>query len=66
MADDGFFEQGQKLWVMGPEGEARPAIYVGEGENATFFGGPPLAYVVFADTREGAEVELDRLTPRDE
>ncbi len=66
MADDGFFEQGQKLWVMGPEGEARPAIYVGEGENATFFGGPPLAYIVFADTREGAEVELDRLTPREE
>jgi hypothetical protein len=63
--DDGLFEQGQKLWVQEPDGDARPAVYVGDGDNAAFFGGPPLAYVVFADTREGAEVELDRLTPRD-
>jgi hypothetical protein len=59
------FEQGQKIWVHGPDGATRPAIYVGEGENATFFGGPPLAYIVFADTREGAEVELDQVTARD-
>jgi hypothetical protein len=63
--DDGLFEQGQKLWVHGPEGKARPAVFVGDGDNAAFFGGPPLAYIVFADTREGAEVELDRLTVRD-
>ena len=65
MADDGLFEQGQKLWFHDDDGNARPVIYVGDGDNATFFGGPPLAYVVFADTRDGAEVELDRLTPRD-
>jgi len=59
------FEQGQKLWVHDPDGGRRPAVYVGDGDNATFFGGPPLAYIVFADTREGAEVELDRLTVRD-
>jgi hypothetical protein len=64
MADDGLYEQGQKLWVHEPEGQDRPAVYVGDGDNATFFGGPPLAYVVFTDTREGAEVELQRLTPR--
>jgi hypothetical protein len=63
--DDGVFEQGQKLWVQEPGGDARPAIYVGDGDNSAFFGGPPLAYVVFADTREGAEIELDRLVPRD-
>jgi hypothetical protein len=62
---DGLFEQGQKLWVHNPGGDDRPAIYVGDGENAAFFGGPPLAYIVFADTREGAEVELDRLTARE-
>jgi hypothetical protein len=62
---DGLFEQGQKLWVHDPDGQDRPAVYVGDGENAAFFGGPPLAYIVFADTREGAEVELDRLTPRE-
>lgn len=60
-----FFEQGQKLWVHGAGDEPRPAIFVGEGDNAAFFGGPPLAYVVFTDTREGAEVELDRLTVRE-
>jgi hypothetical protein len=64
MADDGLYQQGQKLWVQEPGGDARPAVYVGGGDNATFFGGPPLAYVVFEDTREGAEVELERLTPR--
>jgi hypothetical protein len=64
MADDGLYEQGQKLWVHEPGGGMRPAVYVGGGDDATFFGGPPLAYVVFADNREGAEIELDRLTPR--
>jgi len=59
------FHEGQKLWVHLDGGEARPAVYVGDGDNATFFGGPPLAYVVFEDTREGAEVELDRITARD-
>jgi hypothetical protein len=65
MADDGLYEQGQKLWFHDDDGTTRPAVYVGDGDNAAFFGGPPLAYVVFADTRDGAEVELDRLTPRD-
>lgn len=53
------------MWVHGPGGAAREAIYVGGGENATFFGGPPLAYVVFPDTREGAEVEMALVTARD-
>lgn len=60
------FHEGQKIWVQGSDGSARPAIYVGEGDNATFFGGPPLVYIVFADTREGGEVEMDRVTARDE
>jgi hypothetical protein len=56
--------EGHKVWVQFADG-VRPAIYVGGGENATFFGGPPLAYVIFTDTRETAEVEFDRVTPRD-
>jgi hypothetical protein len=59
------FKEGQKVWVHGEGGSQRPAIYVGEGENSTFFGGPPLCYVVMEDTREGGEVELDRVTARD-
>jgi hypothetical protein len=65
MDEDGLFEKGQKLWYHGPGGETRPAVYVGGGDNATFFGGPPLAYIVFEDTRDGAEVELDQITARD-
>ena len=65
MAIEGFHE-GQKVWVIGGDGNQRPAVFVGEGDNATFFGGPPLAYVVFDDDRSGAEVQLDTVVPRDE
>ncbi len=58
------FEKGQEIWVHNADGSTRPAIFVGEGENATFFGGPPLCYVVMEDTKEGGEVELDRITAR--
>jgi hypothetical protein len=64
-ASEGFHE-GQKIWVLRSDGDQRPAIYVGEGENASWFGGPPLAYIVFADDRSGAEVPLDRVIPRNE
>jgi len=60
------FNEGQKIWVMLEDGTQRPAVFVGEGDNATFFGGPPLAYVVFEDDRSGAEVQLDTVIPRDE
>ncbi|MBN8866018.1 MAG: hypothetical protein J0H98_00545 [Solirubrobacterales bacterium] len=58
------FEKGEKVWVHTQGGGQRPAVFVGDGENATFFGGPPLAYVVLEDTDEGVEVELDRITAR--
>ena len=60
------FQEGQKIWVIVQDGSQRPAVYVGEGENASWFGGPPLAYVVFDDDRSGAEVQLDMIVPRDE
>jgi hypothetical protein len=59
------FQEGQKVWVMLEDGGQRAATFVGEGDNATFFGGPPLAYVVFDDDRSGAEVGLDMIVPRD-
>ncbi len=64
--EGGGFNEGQKIWVMLEDGTQRPAVFVGEGDNATFFGGPPLAYVVFEDDRSGAEVQLDTVVPRDE
>ena len=64
--EGGGFNEGQKIWVMLEDGTQRPAVFVGEGDNATFFGGPPLAYVVFEDDRSGAEVQLDTVVPRDD
>jgi len=63
--DDDGFREGQPVWVIQDDGSTRAGVYVGGGENATWFGGAPLAYVVFPDTRSGAEVPIDRVTPRD-
>jgi hypothetical protein len=60
------FQKGQTVWVLSSDGEQRAAVFVGEGENASWFGGPPLAYVVFVDDGKGAEVQLDTVIPRDE
>jgi hypothetical protein len=60
------FQEGQKIWVLLQDGSQRPAVYVGEGQNASWFGGPPLAYVVFSDDSSGAEVQLDTIVPREE
>lgn len=59
------FKKGEKVWVHTEGGGQRPAVYVGDGDNATFFGGPPLGYVVMVDTEEGAEVAVDRITARE-
>jgi len=58
------FKKGDKVWVHTEGGGQRPAVFVGDGDNAAFFGGPPLAYIVMEDTDEGGEVELDRITER--
>lgn len=58
------FTKGEKVWVHNSDGSTTPAIYVGEGESSTFFGGPPMVYVVIEGADEGAAVELDRVTAR--
>jgi len=62
---DSRFHKGQPVWVMEPDGSQRPAEYVGEGETAAWFGGAPVVIVVYADTREGAQVEVDRVIARE-
>jgi hypothetical protein len=59
------FQEGSPVWVQQDDGTARPGIYVGGGENATWFGGAPLAYVVYPESREGEEVSLARVTRRE-
>lgn len=58
------FKKGQKVWIHNADGSTTPAIFVGERESSTFFGGPPTVYVVIEGADEGAAVELDRVTAR--
>ena len=60
------FHEGQKVWVVQPEGAPRPGIFVSDAEIPGWFGGPPAAYVVYPDTRSGEEVSLLRIWPREE
>lgn len=60
------FHEGQKVWVEQADGAQRAAIFVGEAEQASWFGGQPGAYVVYPDTKSGEEVALMRVIPRDE
>ena len=60
------FHEGQKVWIVASDGSQRPAIYVGMAETASWLGGPPRAYVVYADDRSGAEVPIELIVSRDE
>ena len=62
---DSQFHKGQPVWVIQEGGAQRAAEYVGEGETSAWFGGPPTVFVVYADTRAGEAVEVDRVIPRD-
>jgi hypothetical protein len=59
------YHEGQKIWVEQPDGSQRAAIFVGQAEQATWFGGGPGVYVVYPDTRSGEEVAAMRVLPRD-
>jgi hypothetical protein len=59
------FHEGQKIWVEQTDGSQREAIFVGEAELSSWFGGGPGVYVVYPDTRSGEEVAAARIVPRD-
>ena len=58
------FDKGQEVSIHNPDGSTIPAIFVGEGESSTFFGGPPMVYVVIEGADHPVAVELDRVTAR--
>jgi hypothetical protein len=58
--------EGQKVWVEQEDGGQRAAIFVGEAELASWFGGGPGVYVVYPDTRSGEEVAAVRVVPREQ
>jgi hypothetical protein len=62
---DSQFHKGQPVWVIEPDGSQRAAEYVGEGELSAWFGSAPTVFVVYADTRKGSQVEVDRVIARD-
>ena len=60
------FHTGQRIWIEQPDGSQRAGSFVGDAQNASWFGGQTGAYVVYADTRSGEEVALMRITPRED
>jgi hypothetical protein len=62
---DSRFHKGDAIWVVEPDGSQRAAEYVGEGELSAWFGGAPMVYVVYEDTRQGGSVQVDRVIRRD-
>jgi len=62
----GLFHEGQKVWVEQPDGSRRAGVYVGEAETAVWFGGPPVSYVVFPESKEGETVPMQLIFARDE
>jgi hypothetical protein len=60
------FHEGQRIWVEQEDGTQRAAIFVGEADISTWFGGAQGVYVVYPDTRSGEEVAAMRVIARDE
>ncbi|HEY1595598.1 MAG TPA: hypothetical protein VGF74_09390 [Thermoleophilaceae bacterium] len=60
------FQEGQKVWVEQTDGSQRAAVFVGEAELSSWFGGGPAVYVVYPDTKSGEQVEAMRVVPRDD
>ena len=59
-------QEGEKIWVEQADGSTTPAIFVGEAEQTTWFGGPERAYVVYPETGEGEAVEVMRILRRED
>lgn len=59
------FKEGESVWVLAEDGSQRAAEYVGQAETSAWFGGPPLCYIVYADTRQGDAVQIDHVIPRE-
>lgn len=67
MADNAIhgFTEGQLVWVEDGDGKHHPGVFVGDNENAGWFGGGPSAYVVHPEAKQAEVVSIFRITPRD-
>ena len=62
---DGPFHKGEPVWVMEADGSQRAAEYIGAREANAWFGGAPMVFVMYTDTRSAGTVEVDRVVPRE-
>ncbi len=60
------FREGDPVWVEQSDGTQRAGVFVGDADQATWFGGPPLVYVVLPDSREAVSVPLARVVRRED
>ena len=58
--------EGQKIWVEQSDDSQRAAVFVGEAELSSWFGGGPNVYVVYPDSQAGEEISAARIVPRDD
>ena len=60
------FKEGQPVWVEDGDGKRHAGIFVGENENASWFGGGPSAYVIHVEADQPEVVSMFRIVPRDD
>lgn len=60
------FEPGQQVWVEDADGRRHPGVFVGDNENASWFGGGPSAYVAHPEGKQAEVVSVFRITAREQ
>jgi hypothetical protein len=63
-SDGAPFEPGEPVWVMEADGTQRRAEYLGARVMSVWRAGPPMAFVLYADSHSAEAVEVDRVIPR--
>lgn len=58
------FEPGEPVWVMEANGSQRRAEYLGARVVSVWRSGPPMVFVLYADSHVAEAVEMDRVIPR--
>ena len=62
----GGFHEGQQIWIEQPDGSQRPGIFVGDAQNASWFGGQSGAMWPTRIRTRARRSALMRITPREE
>jgi hypothetical protein len=63
-SDHAPFVPGEPVWVMEADGAQRRAEYLGARVASVWRAGPPMVFVLYADSHSAEAVEMDRVIPR--